>query len=299
LKGVGVVKIEGIMPPVLTPFKEDEELDEKALKKELKYFLQVGVHGLTVCGSTGEGYALTSEEVGRVTKIAVGEAKGKVPVITGVITDSTKTALMHAKKAKEAGADALMVTPVHYVFLPTSEGLYDYFKRIGEETRLPIIIYNVIPWVTVSADLAKKLTEIKYIKGIKQSGGDIHGLADMVRTVGDKIPIMTAIDDMLLPSFVIGAKGAIAAICTVAPKQCIQLYESVKKGDLKNAASIHHKLLPVWRAVGKGDMPARAKEAFAQMGMPVGPARSPLIPVNEAAKKEIHAALVEAGLLKK
>lgn len=292
-------KLEGIIPPMVTPFKESEELDEEALRREVGRLLDAGVHGLTVCGSTGEGYAMTSEEIGLTTAIVKEEVKGRVPVITGIIADSAWVALRHARAAKEAGADALMVTPVHYVFQPTEEGALDYFKRIGEALDLPIVIYNVVPWANISAELAVKLTGIKQIQGIKQSGGDIHGLADMIRAVGNRIPVLTAIDDMLFPSFLIGAKGAIAAICTIAPQLCLELWEAARRGDIKTGVEIHHRLLPVWRAIGRGDMPARAKEALSQLGRPAGIARSPLIPVDERARVEIQKALLEAGLLEK
>ena len=293
-----MLKIEGIMPPIVTPFTENEEIDEAALKKEVKYMLKAGVHGLSVCGSTGEGYSMTSEEIGRVTAIAKGEVGSKIPVITGIITDAAKIAVSHAMAAKENGADALMVTPVHYVFHPTDEGTVAYFRRIGDVADLPIILYNVVPWNTVTPDLAVKLTSVKQFRGIKQSGGDIHGLADMVKAVGDKISIMSAIDDMLFPTFLIGAKGAIAAICTVAPELCVKSWEAAKKNDVKKGIEIHHKLLPVWRAVGPNDMPARVKEALGQLGRPVGKARNPLLPVDAKVKKEIHEALIEAKLLK-
>lgn len=293
-----MLKLEGIIPPMVTPFKETEEIDEEALRREVGYLLDAGVHGITVCGSTGEGYAMTSEEVGLTTAIVKKEVRGRCPVITGIIADSAWIALKHGRAAREGGADALMVTPVHYVFQPTEEGTLDYFRRIGEAIGLPIVIYNVIPWANISAELAVKLTRIREVQGIKQSGGDIHGLADMIRAVGDRIPVLTAIDDMLFPSFLIGAKGAIAAICTIAPHLCVELWEATKRGDVKRGVEIHNSLLPVWRAIGKGDMPARAKEALSQLGRPTGIARSPLVPVDERARREIRKALIESGLLK-
>jgi 4-hydroxy-tetrahydrodipicolinate synthase len=292
-------RLEGIIPPMVTPFKANEEVDEEALRAEVGHLLDEGVHGITVCGSTGEGYAMTSEEIGLVTAIAREEIRGRVPLITGIITDSAWMALRHGKAAKDGGADALMVTPVHYVFQPTERGTIEYYRRIGEALGLPIVIYNVVPWANISSKLAVRLTRIRQVQGIKQSGGDIHGLADMIRDVGDRVPVLTAIDDMLFPSFLIGARGAIAAICTIAPQLCVELWEAAKKGDVKVGAEIHHRLLPVWRAVGRGDMPARAKEALSQLGRPVGIARSPLIPVDDGAKREIRRALLEAGLLKR
>lgn len=290
-------RLEGIMPPMLTPFTENEKLDEEALRRETRYLLGAGVHGLTVCGSTGEGYTMLPDETGRVTNIVKDEAGSQIPLITGVIADSANIAIGLGMAAKEAGADALMVTPVHYVFNPADEGTIDYYRRIGDAVGLPIVMYNVIPWNIISVELAVRLTKTRKIQGIKQSGGDIHGLADMIRAVGDRIPIMTAIDDMLFPSFIIGAKGAIAAICTVVPKLCVEMWEAAGDSNLERGLEIHHRILPVWRAIGKGDMPARAKEALRQLGRPVGPARSPMIPVNDDVREEIRKALLQAKLL--
>jgi len=191
-----------------------------------------------------------------------------------------------------------MVTPVHYVFKPTDEGNIDYYRRIADAVGLPIVIYNVIPWNTISVELAVRLVdEVEAIRGVKQSGGDIHGLADMIKALGHRIPIMSALDDVLLASFILGARGAIAAICTIAPELCLDLWEAAKDGDLKRGVELHRRLLPIWRAVGRGDMPARAKEALRMLGRKAGRARSPLTPVDEKARQEIEAALKEAGLL--
>jgi len=290
-------RLEGIMSPMVTPFTRDEQIDEDALRKETRFLADAGVHGLTVCGSTGEGYAMRSEEIGRVTSIVRDEAGSQTPIITGIIADSAKIAIDLGMAAKKSGADGLMVTPVHYVFSPTSEGTVEYYRRIGETIGLPIVIYNVIPWNVISVDLVVRLMEMEKIRGIKQSGGDIHVLADMIRAIGDRIPVMTAIDDMLFPSFIIGASGAIAAICTIAPNLCLEVWEAAKDRDLKKGIEIHHRILPVWRAIGKGDMPARAKEALRQLGRHVGPARNPMISVSDQARKEIHDALLEAKLL--
>jgi 4-hydroxy-tetrahydrodipicolinate synthase len=293
-----VFRLEGIMPPMVTPFDEREELDEEALRNEARYLLEVGVHGLVVCGSTGEGYSMTPAELGRVTEVVREETGREVPLITGVIANSANVAIALGLAAREAGADGLMVTPVHYVFKPTEEGNIDYYRRIADAVELPIVIYNVIPWNVVPVKLAVRLVrEVRAIRGIKQSGGDIHGLADMIKALGELIPIMSALDDVLLPSFILGAKGAIAAICTIAPELCLDLWEAAKDGDLRRGVEIHRRLLPIWRAVGKGDMPSRAKEALRMLGRPTGRARSPLIPIGEEARREIEMALKEARLL--
>ncbi len=285
------------MPPMVTPFTVDEKIDEEALIEETRFLVEAGVHGLTVCGSTGEGYSMTSEEISSVTRLVKDEVGSDLPVITGVIADSANMAIARGLAARKAAADALMVTPVHYVFKPTDDGNFEYYQRICEVVGLPILIYNVIPWNTISVDLAVKLSRIGQIVGIKQSGGDMHGLADMIEALGDRISVMSAIDDMLFPSFLIGAEGAIACICTIAPRLCVDLWEASESNDIRECIKIHTRLLALWRVIGKGDMPARAKEALEQIGRHVGPARSPMIQVSENAKDEIHNALLDAELI--
>jgi len=297
-ESMSILGLKGIIPPMATPFTPDEEVDEDALRREVGYFLDVGVRGLAVCGSTGEGYALTMNEVAHISEVAVDEAKGRVPVIAGVITNSTKTALQYAQKVREVGVNALMITPPHYIFVTTEQGLYEYYRDIAEQVGLPVLVYNVIPHVDVSVGVVSRLTEAKLIQGVKQSRGDIHALADMIKAVGQKIPVFSALDDMLFPSFVIGARGAVAAICTVVPELCVHLYEAVKRGDMEAGRELHYRILPIWRAVGKGNMPARLKEALALLKRPVGPARGPLTPLVPEERLEVRKALVEAGLIK-
>ena len=289
--------LEGIMPPMVTPFTENEKIDEEALIRETQFLVEAGVQGLTVCGSTGEGYSMTSEEISSVTALVKDEVGSNLPVITGVIADSANIAIAHGIAARKAGADALMVTPVHYVFKPTDEGNFEYYQRICEVVGLPVMIYNVIPWNAISVDLAVELSRIKQIIGIKQSGGDMHGLADMIIALGDRISIMSAIDDMLFPSFLVGANGAIACICTIAPKLCVDLWEASESNDIRKCIKIHKRLLTLWRVIGKGDMPARAKEALEQIGRHVGPGRGPMIQVSENTKAEIHNALLDTKLI--
>jgi len=294
-----LIKLEGIIPPLPTPFNAEDEFDESLLKGLIDWYLSIGVNGIAVCGSTGEGYALTLDEYLRVCKTAVKYVGGRVPVIAGVIVNSLKQALAYGKSAKDVGVDALMVTPPYYIFTPSEEGLYHYFKTLAEKLEMPLIIYNVVPHIPVRLEVLTRLvSDVKYLVGIKQSRGDISGLADIIKAVGDKISVMSAIDDLLYPSFVLGARGALAAICTVVPDLCLKLYECVRLGNLSNALNIHNRLLTVWRAVGQQDMPARVKVALKLRGIEAGEPRSPLLPVSKIVEEEIRKALKEAGVLK-
>ena len=291
------LRFRGILPPMVTPFDDDEDLDEAALRAEARLLLGTGVHGLCVCGSTGEGHVLSVEESCRVTAVVREEADGRVPVIAGIIRDSTREVIRYGLALRDAGADALQITPVHYLFAPTDDGTVDYYRRIGEAVGLPILIYNVVPWNTIGPDLLLRLSEVEQVVGVKQSGGDMHKLADLLKLNRGRLQIFTAVDDLLYPSFLLGAEGAIAAILTVLPELSVRLWDACQAGRHDDARAIHERMLPVWRAIHAPDMSARTKAAIALQGRRVGPARHPLLPVAPAVREEIAAALAEAGVL--
>ena len=143
--------IYGIVPPLVTPFDEREELDEAALRAEVRHLIErVGVHGLAVGGSTGEGHTLSTDELRRIVGAAAEEARGRVPVIAGIIVDSTRQAVERGRAVADLGVAALQVTPVHYLFRPSDEMMVRHFAAIAEQVGLPVIIYNVVPWTYCS-----------------------------------------------------------------------------------------------------------------------------------------------------
>ena len=266
--------IQGVIPPLVTPFYNDE-VDYDAFREEVRRFANIGVHGVAVGGSTGEGYALTDDEVRRLTEVALEVKRGGFLVIVGVITDSTYQALRRIMAVKDLGIDAVMVTPPHYLFNAGDESNYLFYKRLHEKAKVPIIIYNVIPWNVVSIDVIKRLSEEGVVVGVKQSGGDIHMLGELLLNV--KIPVLTALDDMLFPSFMLGASGSIAAVNTLLPKASLRLFRAVKAGEYDEARKIHEKMLPVARAVIlQPDMPTRIKYVMNNVGWRVGYPREPL-----------------------
>ena len=290
-------QFRGIMPPMVTPFTPDEAIDEAALRREVRVMLDAGVHGLCVCGSTGEGHVLTVEESCQVVAIVRDEVAGRVPTIAGIIRDSTREVIRYGLALRDAGADALQITPVHYLFTPTEAGTIDYYRQIGAAVGLPIIIYNVIPWNTISPDLLLRLSAIEQVIGVKQSGGDIHKLADLLKLNRGRLQIFSAVDDLLYPSFILGAEGSIAAILTVLPALSVRLWEACQAGRHDEARTIHEQLLPVWRAINAPDMSARTKAALNLQGRAVGEARHPILPVDAEVRASIAAALAEAGVL--
>jgi 4-hydroxy-tetrahydrodipicolinate synthase len=293
------LQLTGIIPPLVTPFTAgSEDVDESALRAELRYLLQVGVHGLTLCGSTGEGHTLSIEETVRCAEIGVEEVSGRVPVVVGIIRDSTREVIRYGQAlASVRGVDALQITPVHYLFNAGPDGTYAYYREIGEVVGLPIVIYNVVPWNTISPETLLRLSEIPQVIAVKQSGGDIHKLAELLRTNNGRLQVLSAVDDLLYLSFVLGAQGAIAAVLTVVPDLAVALWDAVQRGDHRAALSLHEQILPVWTAINHPDMSSRTKAAVELRGRKVGTARRPLLPVSDEVRRAINAALEQAGVL--
>ena len=292
------VELSGIIPPIVTPFRADESVDDAALKTEVDFHIEVGVHGLCVTGSTGDGQMLSIDDSVTVARVALDQAAGRVPVIAGIIRDSTREIVEYGKALREVGVPALQVTPVHYLFQPDEETTLAYYKTICDETGLPVIIYNVIPYALIPATTcARLLNELPGVIGIKQSGGNIHQLADLLHYDPPGGRILTAVDDLLFPAYLMGARGAISATLTVAPQLCLDQWNAVQSGDNATALEIHNKLLPIWRAIEGPNMTMRIKAALEMMGRYGGYGRSPLTPVSDAERAAVRAALDHAGLL--
>lgn len=289
--------LKGIVPPLVTPFDERGKINEAALASEVEFHIASGATGLCVGGSTGEGAGLKPEELYDLCSMCIKHAAGRVPVVGGAIPDNTDEALELSLAAKKAGVKAVQVTPPHYLFPAGPAELVSYYSRIKEAVDLPSILYNVIPWAQVSAEAVGMLIEAGVIDGIKQSGGNLHLLADLLYQYGDKVSIYSAVDDLLYPCFVLGSPGAIAAIVTVVPKESVALFEAVQKGDRATALAMHHKLLLVWRALeGETGFPGRLKFAISLQGRLSGLPRHPQRVANEEDQARIRKALEAAKI---
>ncbi len=292
-------QIYGIVPPVTTPFRPDNTIDEQALRADTRYMVETAkVHGLAVTGSTGEGHTLTTDEVRRITAIVAEEVRGRVPLITGIITDNTESAIERGRAVKDLGVAALQVTPPHYLFRPDDDAMLKNFDAIADKTGVPVLIYNVVPWAYLSPQLlARILTSVDGVVGVKQSAGDMKMLADLLLLVGNRARIMSAVDALLYPSFLLGAHGAIAAILTAVPTLCVQLWNAAQAANHVEALRLHEKLLPIWNAIFHDNLPANVKHCMQLLGRPAGVPRPPMPATSERQAGPIKQALKNAGLL--
>lgn len=289
--------LHGMISTVVTPFDEDDRVDLELLRAEVKYLLDQGVTALCACGSTGEGQTLSVEESQAICEVVVDEVAGRVPVVGGVIQNSTAQAIRYSLALKEAGVDYLQVTPVHYVFAPSAEETIEHYRLVGEAVGLPIVLYNVVPWALVPVDTIERLASVPQVVAVKQSGGDMHLLVDLLARVRERFTILAALDDLHYPAFVLGAHGALAAVPTVTPKLSVQLWDAVQAGDHQAALALHERILTVWRAIDGPNLPATIKAALQLQGREGGLPRKPFAPATPQERERIAAALRAASLI--
>jgi 4-hydroxy-tetrahydrodipicolinate synthase len=282
---------------MVTPFRADGSIDEQAHRTEVRRLIDAGVHGLAVGGSTGEGHTLTTEETRRISAWTVEEARGRVPVITGIITDSTQSAIERGKAVADLGVAALQVTPVHYLFRPDDEAMVRHFGVVAEATGLPLILYNVVPWSYLSPSLVLRLLrDVDGVIGVKQSASDMKALADLLLLVEEagitlRVRILSAVDALLYPSFKLGSHGAVAAILTAAPEWCVALWNAVRRGDDAQAFALHKRLLRLWNAIDAPNLPANVRTAMRAQGRDGGVPRAPMPESSPEQQQRIRAAL--------
>jgi 4-hydroxy-tetrahydrodipicolinate synthase len=283
---------------MITPFASDDSIDFAALEQEAQFLLKAGVNGVVVAGSTGEGAGMSEEEI-RVTAATVIEAvEGRLPVLAGVIADTSEEAVRLGLAAKRGGAVGLQVPPPHFRFVTAPEVLARYYRDITDGTGLPLIIYNVIPWAQLAVESLRQITaENPLIIGVKQSGGNFHALADLLANLRGAVKIYSAIDDLIYPSFMLGAHGTISGTSSVFPRETVEILRCVETGDHARALELHNSIVPVWRAIEGPQFPGNLKYALSLLGRSTGKPRSPFAFPEGAAARRLEEHLRRGGFV--
>jgi 4-hydroxy-tetrahydrodipicolinate synthase len=288
-------RFPGVIPPIVTPFTKDGAIDEAGLRSVVRFTLGKGVHGVCFGGSTGEGHTFSTADFVRVAEVVCEEVAGRVPVLAGVITNSTMAAIERAKAIAHLDIAALQITPVHYLFKPDDDATFAHFEAITREIATPLVIYNVVPWNYLSpALLVRIMSALPGVIGVKQSAGDLKLMADLLLAAPADRTIYTAVDALLYPSFALGAHGVIAANPAAVPGVCVALWNAVQRGDHARAREIHEALLRFWNTIVGDNLPANVKYALARQGCQTGLPRMPM-PVSAPDRlKLVDAALADA-----
>ncbi|WP_116084935.1 dihydrodipicolinate synthase family protein [Tropicimonas sp. IMCC34011] len=289
--------VVGIFPPVISPFNENEELDLDAFRKEIRYNLELGVTGVCIGGSTGEGHALVAEEIADMVAAAQEELAGKIPVMAGIITTSSREAVKRAKAARDAGAQAVMVTPPIYQIC-SDDGVFDYYSRIHGESGMPIVVYNVLVNAGVTPALMQRMSdnlEQTGLIGTKESiGGSLETLTELLETIGDRISVTWAHDWLLYPGLALGARGSISGAAAILPQHCLVMWDAIQRSDIATAQKMHFAVTDVCSQISRYNWPAGIKACFNLQGRQVGPCRAPFHRVPDEQVERIRAALKRA-----
>ena len=286
---------EGVIPAMVTPFKEDFSVDYEGIAKNLDYFERY-VNALVPAGTTGEAATLSYEEHVEVVKYVAETSK--LPVIGGAGSNSTKEAVWLAKEVEKAGAEAAMlVTP--YYNKPNQEGLYQHYKTVASEVSIPIIVYNVPSrtGINTTPELIRKLAGIDNIVGIKEASGNLKQISEIIRTTPEDFILLSGDDFLTLPILCLGGKGVISVAANVAPHLMKEMYEAFVGGELKKATEIHHKLTPLFDVLFIDTNPIPVKRAMDLMGLAAGKPRLPLVELSEEKTERVKAVLKELELI--
>lgn len=283
--------LHGIIAPVITPWTRDERLDEDAFRKQVRFILDAGVHGISPAGSTGEGCMVHDDERNRMIEICREENDRGVPIVAGIIRHSTRDAVKAAREAKEHGADALMITPIQYLGGTDGDGNFRFYQAISDAVDLPIIVYNVVPQNEIKPEVAERLLDIERVVGIKQSCGGVHAFMAMKARCGHKGLMFAATDELMYTTYEMGADGAIAAILGLFPELCVKLWNLKDSGDNREALRLQEMIYPIWMNIIGAQFPRRLKAALDCIGRPCGESMAPLNRASEEEYAQIRAAV--------
>ena len=289
---------KGAITAIVTPFKNGQ-FDEAAYRELIEFQIKGGIHGIVPCGTTGESPTLSHAEHKRVVETCIDQVKKRVVVIAGSGSNNTAEALELTKHAQQAGADAaLMITP--YYNKPTQEGLYQHYKTVASQTKIPIVVYNVPGRTSLNLlpETMARLAEIPHIVGLKDATGDLKQGCKTLELCGDKITVLSGDDFTTLPLMCMGGMGVISVVSNVAPADMAGMCNAFFKGDLAKARALHYKMWPLIEAMFFETNPVPAKTALKLMGKITGEVRQPLCPMSAANEDKLRQVMQKYGLIK-
>ncbi len=295
-------KPEGILPALVTPLTDDgKDVDGERLRALVEHCIELGVHGVVPCGTTGEFVNLRTEEKKKVIDLVMDAVDSKVSVIVGAGASGTDEALEMTKYAKEAGADAaLIVTP--FYLKPKDRGIYQHYNTIAEEADFPIVLYNIpqCTGVQLSWQMVEDLAQIPNIVGLKDSSGQLSYILAVLEKVRDKINVMCGHDEVVVAALAAGCSGAILASANIIPDIWVEIYNHVKNGELQEARELQYIVQKAARIIA-GSGAVGTKAALNMTKMEVGPVRKPLSVGGELtyeAREELRIELEKLGKIK-
>ncbi|MBN2568322.1 MAG: dihydrodipicolinate synthase family protein [Deltaproteobacteria bacterium] len=294
------IQVKGVIPPMITPFKENGDVDYDAHRHNMELWNESELDGYLVLGSNSEAAYLTEDEKIEMLKVTVRKArKGRI-ILAGTGMESTRETINLTKKAADAGADAVLVlTPFYYSDKMNDEALISFFSQVADNVTIPVLIYNVTKFthINISARAVAKLSEHPNIIGMKDSSGNIPQLVTFKSVAAEDFNLIVGTASAWYPALTLGVKAGIMALANITPGGCTQVQNAYERGDYEEACKIYERLFPVNTAITNTYGVAGLKYAANLLGYKGGFVRSPLLPVNEEEKSKIRGILQRSELI--
>jgi 4-hydroxy-2-oxoglutarate aldolase len=290
--------LSGIYPPIVTPFLE-EEVSFQYLTDNIEKLNQSGIRGVVVLGSNGENVFLSEKEKIEVVHTVIKSASKDMKIIAGTGCESTRETINLTNEMAEIGAHAaLIVTPSYYGSKMNDEALINYYSAVAEKSEIPIMLYNVPKFtgVNISESVVSILSKHPNIVGIKDSSGNVNQLGQYLNCVDSDFNVLVGTAGALLGALTLGCKGGILALANIVPEKCVEIYQLVEEGKIKEARDLQLRMIPVNYAITAQYGISGLKYAMDLLGYKGGEVRSPLLPTKLEEQKAIRKILLEAKL---
>lgn len=293
------INLNGIIPPVTTPFTDRGDVDYAALSSNIARYNETGLAGYCALGSNGEVVHLAADERRRVVETVRRVATSGHTIIAGVNELSTRAAIEAARAASDAGAQAaLVITPYYYKSSMTQEALVAHFAEVADNSPIPVLIYNVPQntGLVIEAATIAALAAHQNIIGVKDSAGNFGAISETIRLAPPGFSVLVGNGGILYPSLAMGAVGAVLAVACAAPRPCVELYQAVNAGDHSRARDLQNRLAPLSHIVTAGLGVSGLKVAMDFLGIVGGAPRAPLRSLGASDRERIKAVIRKTGL---
>ena len=294
------MKLEGVITALVTPFTESGAVDEDGLRSNIRFQLERGVDGILPLGTTGETPCLTGDECDLVLRVAVEEAKGKVPILAGTGSNSTVKTVEATRRACDLGADcALVVTP--YYNKPTQDGIVAHFEAAAGASDLPVLVYNIQgrTGTNIETSTLERIAGIPGILGVKEASGRIGQMGDVIARIQSRregFAVLSGDDALTLPLLALGGRGVVSVISNLVPELVRDLVRAGLSGDFETARTLHYRLLTLVEVAFIESNPIPIKAAMDRCGLAGGNVRLPLTPIRPEHLARVEAVLDELEL---
>jgi 4-hydroxy-tetrahydrodipicolinate synthase len=289
--------LKGVFTAIVTPFKEDESVDEDSFRKLIEEQVKAGVSGIIPCGTTGESPTLDYDEHEKVVEITIDQVKGRCEVIAGTGSNSTREAIQLTKHAKKAGADSsLQVVP--YYNKPTQKGLYEHFKTIASEIDMPFIIYNIQARTGINLETStlSELAKLKNVIGVKEASGSITQIMDVIKSVPKDFSVLSGDDKLTLPLMAVGGHGVISVASNVIPKRMVDFVKLGLDGKFDQMKKEHYELDELFSKLFIETNPIPVKKILALKGKIKSSYRLPICEPSEQTVKVMNELIKKYGI---